>query len=129
MAIFRRVRLAPQFKRNPNVVDSVDYRQSDFQRLLYQLFIYEKKFNIADLADALGKKTDTIYAYCEGQLRLHVDDVRRIVRFVGDRDNRLVDYFCRPAGYTPMPDGILKNRKAVRELLEHAGEIVKKEEE
>ena len=112
---------------NPNERGSVDYKQSDFQRLLYQIFIYEKKFNIAELAEYLGKRPDTVYAYCEGQLRLHVDEVRRIIRFIGDRDNRLVDYFCRPAGFTPMQDGILKNREAVRELLEHADRLTRKE--
>lgn len=110
---------------NPKERESVDYRQSDFQRLLYQLFIYEKKFNIADLAEYLGKRPDTIYAYCEGQLRLHMDDARRIVKFVGTRDHRLVDYFAEAGGYTAMPNDVLQNRKAIRELLEHADRLTK----
>ena len=54
-----------------------------------------------------------------------MDDARRIVKFVGTRDHRLVDYFAEAGGYTAMPNDVLQNRKAIRELLEHADRLTK----
>jgi hypothetical protein len=116
---------------NPNERASLDYRNSDFQRLLYQLVIYEKKINLIELAEHLGKKPDTIYAYCEGELRLHVDEVRRIIAYVAAHDpkeTRLVDYFCAPAGFLAMPKLVGMDAKKVRAVLMAAHEITKRED-
>jgi len=116
---------------NPHEHDSLDYRQSEFQRLLYTLFIYEKKFNIVELAEFLNRKPDTCYAYCEGELRLHVDDARRIVRFIASKDpkeTRLVDYFINAAGLMALPRVDGKNGKKIQAILCDIAELTKKEE-
>jgi len=119
-------------RRNPNERHSVDYRQSAFQRLLYTLFIYEKKFNIVELAEYLNKRPDTIYAYCEGELRLHLDAVPRIIRFVAERDpkeTRLVDFFIDKAGMMALPKVDGKNGKRVQAVLCDIAEILREQED
>lgn len=116
---------------NPKESASVDYRNSNFQRLLYQLVIYEKKINLLELAEHLGKKPDTIYAYCEGELRLHVDEVCRIIRFVAahdPRETRLVDYFVNPAGLMAVPKVAGKNGKKIQAILCDIAELAKRED-
>ena len=118
-------------RRNPNGHESVDYRQSEFQRLLYTLFIYEKKFNIIELAEHLNKRPDTIYAYCEGELRLHLDQVPRIIRFAAERDpkeTRLVDYFIDKAGMMAMPKVNGRNGKRVQGILCDIADLLKEKE-
>lgn len=77
------------------------YRGSDFQRLLWNVFIYQRRYSKDELAIYLNKAPDTVLAYCQGELRLHVDLVREIIRFVAEKnpeDTELLDFFLRPAG-------------------------------
>lgn len=69
-------------RNNPDDCRPVDYRQSKLQRELYRLVVLDKAVNLVAIAEDLGKKPDTIYAYCEGELRLHVDEAARIIRSI-----------------------------------------------
>lgn len=92
---------------NPKTAEDMDYRNSEFQRLMHCVIVVDNDYNIADLAAFLGKKLDTIYAYCEGEVRLHLDIACRILRYVAitnPDDTRFLDVFLRPAGRISVPD-------------------------
>jgi len=98
-------------RNNPKEGGAMDYRNSEFQRLLYQLLIYDKRFSILTLAEELGKKPDTIYAYAEGEVRLHIDEARRIIRAVGKTEPdialELINYFV-PTGFRVVRESNVK---------------------
>ncbi len=91
---------------NPEKEQGMDYKNSKFQRLMHSAIVVENEYNISDLADFLGKKIDTVYAYCEGEVRLHLDIARRIIQYAGLKrpdDPRFCDHFCTPAGRISVP--------------------------
>jgi hypothetical protein len=96
--------------------------------LLRNLFIEsEAPFCVKELAAELDVEVFTVYKMFSAQTRLPADVLMSIVHFIGTRDHRLVDLICGEAGYTPMPNDVLENRKALRELLEHAERLIKRE--
>jgi len=97
--------------------------------MLRDLFIEgEAPFCVKELAAELDVEVFTVYKMFSAQTRLPADVLLRIIAFIGTRDHRLIDLICNEAGYTPMPNDILENRKALRDLLTHAGEILKEGE-
>jgi hypothetical protein len=68
-----------------------------------------------------------VYKMFAADRPLRAEALLAIVRFIGTRDHRLVDLICMEAGYTPMPNNVLENKAALRELLEHAERIIERE--
>ena len=96
--------------------------------LLRDLFIeHDAPFCVKELAADLDVEVFTVYKMLSAQTRLPADVLLRIVSHVGKRDTRLIDHICSEGGYFAMPSDILEKAAAVRELLAHAGRLVKEE--
>jgi hypothetical protein len=94
--------------------------------LLRDLFIEtDAPFNVKEIASELGVSVFAVYKMFAADRPLRAEALLAIVKHIGTRDHRLVDLICGEAGYTPMPNNVLADRKALRELLEHAERIIK----
>jgi len=83
-----------------------NHANSDFQRLMWTVFFYEKAYSKNDLAAYLDVAVDTLHAYCNGDLRLHVDAARKVVQFVAGlnpKDRRFTNYFLKGTGLSAIP--------------------------
>jgi hypothetical protein len=72
---------------------------------MWTVFFYDKTYSKNDLAAYLGVAADTVHAYANGDLRLHVDTAKRVNEFVLSRnpkDRRFAKYFL-PEGWTVVP--------------------------
>ena len=79
----------------------------------------DKSCSLLDLAEGLGKRPDTLYAYAEGELRVHIDQAKRINRLVtliNPKEDRLIRYWNEP-GYV----GIRVDDSAFAEALRIVG--------
>lgn len=118
-----------RFLRNQKTRRYFDDDDTPLLRMLRDLFIEQgAPFCVKELAAEFGVSVSAIYNVFSARTPLRADALLAIVRHVGTRDHRLVDLICGEAGYTPMPSNVLENRKAVRELLEHAERITKRED-
>lgn len=94
--------------------------------LLRNLFIEaDAPFCVKELAAELDVEVFTIYKMFSAQTRLPADVLLRIVAYIGKRDSRLIDHICAEGGFFAMPSDVLEKAAAVRELLQHAGRLVK----
>jgi len=101
-------------------------------KLLRVMFIEtEAEYNVKELAPELGVEVFTVYKMFSAQTRLPAETLIAIMEFVAAKDptdTRLLDFICEPCGYMPMPKAARMNLKSVREILNLAQEITKREE-
>lgn len=113
--------------RTPVLLDSDD---TPLLVLLRDLFIeHDAPFCVKALAADLGLSVFSVYKMFGADRPLRAETLLHIVRFVGNKDSRLVDLICGEAGYMPMPSDILADAKSLRALLMHAEEILKNGDE
>lgn len=102
---------------------------SDFQRLMWTAIFYEKNYNKLEAAEALGVAADTVHAYANGDLRLHLDAAREFVQFVAEhneKDRRFINYFL-PKGYVALKlDKNGDTGKIIESLMDVIADLRKK---
>lgn len=114
------------FLRKAKITPLLDEDDTPLLVLLRGLFIEaEAPFCVKGLAAELGVSVYAVYKMFAADRPLRAETLLAIVRHIGQRDHRLLDLICAEAGYVPMPEDVLQNRKAIRELLEHADRLTK----
>jgi transcriptional regulator with XRE-family HTH domain len=106
-----------------------NHANSDFQRLLWTTLFYEKGYDKRELAERLGVAVDTLHAYANGDLRLHIDAARAIIAYIAEKnpkDRRFVDYFLKDGGMLAIP--VLEGRfeAALKDVIDIATDIAMK---
>jgi len=94
----------PYLRRNADNRNPRNATSSDFQRHMWNAIISEKKYDKREVAEALGVAADTVHAYANCDLRLHLDAAKEFIQFVADRnekDRRFLNYFL-PRGYVAL---------------------------
>ena len=122
----------PCLRRSTDGAHPQNNTNSELQRLMWVIFYYEKKYDKRELAEFLGIAVDTFHAYCNGDLRLHVDTARKVIEFIAahnPKDRRLINHLL-PPGYVAVPllDGHLKT--SIDEVIDLAIDLrmkIKKE--
>jgi hypothetical protein len=112
-----------QFLRgNQNDGPAFEERNSDFQRKLYEVLIYSKRYSLIDLSRELGKAPNTIYYYAEGKLRLGVGEASRMVEAISRTDKALAAELLMvlvPAGLRVIQEPTKKSASRSADFLEH----------
>ena len=101
---------------------------------MWKIFYYDKRYDKREIAEFLGIAVDTFHAYCNGDLRLHIDVARAVATWIAGKnpkDRDLIDYLL-PEGFVSIP--ILKGnmRVTLNEIIDLACDVnekIKKEGE
>ncbi len=86
-----------------------------------------ESYAVKELAADLGMSIFSVYKMFSEERPIRFSTVLRIldfIRFKNPNDMRLIDFITRHAGCTAMPNDILENERAIRDLLTHAGRII-----
>jgi len=99
---------------NPNIPHA-----SDFQSLLNYKFNFKGQYDKNEAAIFIDRRPDTVQKYCNGKLSIPADIARDLIKFIASknqRDAELLEFFCLPAGYLPIPSVEVKICEETRRI-------------